>query len=99
MLVISYGITARAVEEAVQAARRTSQGVSTLTLQSLWPVPENAIRSAFDGVERIIVAELNLGEYRHEIERIAGDRRVVGLNRVDGELISPEQILSAIADL
>jgi 2-oxoglutarate ferredoxin oxidoreductase subunit alpha len=96
-LVISYGITARAVEEAEQEARRKLQGISTLTIQTLWPVPENAIRSALDGVERIIVAELNLGEYRREIERIAGGRRVVGLNRVDGELISPEQILSAIA--
>jgi 2-oxoglutarate ferredoxin oxidoreductase subunit alpha len=97
-LVVSYGITARAVEEAAQEARRASQDISTLTLQSLWPVPENAIRAALGGIERIIVAELNLGEYRREIERIASGRHVVGLNRVDGELISPEQILSAIAD-
>jgi 2-oxoglutarate ferredoxin oxidoreductase subunit alpha len=59
-------------------------------------VPEQAIQAALGGVERVIVVELNLGDYRREIERIAGGRRVVGLNRVDGELISPEQIVAAI---
>ena len=96
-LVISYGITARAMEEAAQEARG-KRPVSALTIQSLWPVPENAIRAALEGVERIIVAELNLGEYRREIERIAGGRRVVGLHCVDGELVSPEQIVSIISD-
>jgi len=69
-----------------------------LAIQSLWPVPEQAIQAALDGVERVIVAELNLGDYRREIERIAGGRRVVGLNRVDGELISPEQIVSIVSN-
>jgi 2-oxoglutarate ferredoxin oxidoreductase subunit alpha len=97
-LVISYGITARAVEEAVQAARSRRREVSALTILSLWPVPEEAICAALDGVERVIVAELNLGDYRREIERIAGSRRVIGLNRVDGELISPDQVIAAVAE-
>jgi len=98
-LVVSYGVTARAVQEAVQdarIARSGGQAVSALTIQSLWPVPEKALHAALDGIERVIVAELNLGDYRREIERIAGHRRVIGLHRVDGELISPEQIVSAI---
>ena len=96
-LIIAYGITAQAMEEAVQAARSQKQVVSALTVQSLWPVPEKAIQAALDGVECVIVAELNLGDYRREIERIARGRRVVGLNRVDGELVSPEQIVAAIS--
>jgi 2-oxoglutarate ferredoxin oxidoreductase subunit alpha len=86
------------MEEAVQAARNERQVVSALTLQSLWPVPEQAIQAALGGIERVIVVELNMGDYRREIERIAGGRRVVGLNRVDGELISPEQIVAAIGN-
>jgi 2-oxoglutarate ferredoxin oxidoreductase subunit alpha len=61
-------------------------------------VPEQAIQAALGGIERVIVVELNMGDYRREIERIAGGRRVVGLNRVDGELISPEQIVAAIGN-
>ena len=47
-------------------------------------------------VDRVVVAELNLGQYRREIERLAGTREVLGVHRVDGELIRPEQILEAI---
>ena len=48
------------------------------------------------GISRVIVPELNFGQYRQEIERIALslDPRpeVIGVNRVDGELITPQEI-------
>jgi 2-oxoglutarate ferredoxin oxidoreductase subunit alpha len=95
-LVVSYGTTAGAMREAADQARSSGMPVSTLTIHSLWPVPEQAILSALRGVRRVVVAELNLGQYRREIERLAPDREVVGVNRVDGELIAPEEILEAI---
>ncbi len=96
-LLMSYGVTARAMREAVSETRRKGQAVSALTIHSLWPAPETAIKDALAGIQRVIVAELNLGEYRREIERIAcGQTEVMGLNRVDGELISPEQMWQQI---
>jgi 2-oxoglutarate ferredoxin oxidoreductase subunit alpha len=95
-LLISYGVTARAMREALQRARYRRLKVSALTIHSLWPVPEAAIQAALRGVERVIVAELNLGQYRREIEHIAQGQEVIGLNRVDGELISPDQFLEVI---
>ena len=89
-LFLSYGITAGAMREAVAHLRSAGKAVSALTLQSLWPVPERAIRSALEGISRVVVAELNHGQYRREIERLAGSIQVSGLNRVDGELIAPE---------
>ncbi len=65
-------------------------------MQSLWPVPEVAIRAALDGITRIVVAELNHGQYRREIERLANGIEVVGLHRVDGELIAPESFMEAV---
>ncbi len=96
-LFISYGITARAMQEAIEEARSQGYPVSALTIHSLWPVPETAIEQALAGIERVVVAELNLGEYRREIERlVCGRMEVVGLHRVDGELISPEQMMESI---
>jgi 2-oxoglutarate/2-oxoacid ferredoxin oxidoreductase subunit alpha len=104
-LFVAYGITARAMAEAVRTARRAGRRVSALTLQTLWPVPEEAILSATAGVPRVVVAELNLGEYRREIERIVYRRSalerqlppdIVGISRVDGELITPGQFLEAL---
>jgi 2-oxoglutarate ferredoxin oxidoreductase subunit alpha len=95
-LLVSYGITAGAMREAVAGLRAAGQRVSALTVQSLWPVPERAIRAALAGVSRVVVAELNHGQYRREIERIAGGREVAGIHRVDGELIAPEQFQTAV---
>jgi 2-oxoglutarate ferredoxin oxidoreductase subunit alpha len=96
-LLIAYGVTAGAQREAVRAARVSRRAVSALTVQSLWPVPERALATALDGIDRIVVAELNQGQYRREIERLAGGREVIGLQRVDGRLLTPEQFLEAIA--
>jgi 2-oxoglutarate ferredoxin oxidoreductase subunit alpha len=84
--------------EAVQLARADGHKVSALTVLSLWPVPEKALAEALRGVERVVVAELNLGQYRLEVERIAALRRieVVGVHRVDGELIAPSEILASL---
>lgn len=96
-LVVSYGITAGAVREAVRTARTAGKKLSAATVKSLWPVPVSALRSALAGVDRVVVAELNHGQYRREVELLAGGRKVEGLNRLDGALITPGQILEAAA--
>jgi 2-oxoglutarate ferredoxin oxidoreductase subunit alpha len=108
---IAYGITARAMAEAVQIALADGRAVSALAVQSLWPVPERAILGALcdpdcgTAIERVVVAELNLGDFRREVERVvyrwaAANRRVApevsGINRVDGELITPGQFLEQL---
>lgn len=93
-LIISYGITAQSVREAVQTLRQFGSKISSLIVLSLWPVPEQQIRKAIKGVKRIIVVELNQGQYRREVERLANDsQEVIGVNREDGRLISPVEIL------
>ncbi len=96
-LIISYGVTANSMNEAVRCARDQGKKVSALTLYSLWPVPEQKIRQALEGIEQVIVPELNTGQYRREIERLAGPgQNIIGVNRVDGQLIFPEQIIGHI---
>jgi 2-oxoglutarate ferredoxin oxidoreductase subunit alpha len=95
-LILTYGVTAGAARAAVKEIRSGGREVSLLVVQSLWPVPERAIGGALEGIERVVVPELNLGQYRREIERIAGGRPIVGVNRVDGKLITPEQIIEVL---
>jgi len=94
-LLVSFGVVAGAQREAVRALRGRGVRVSAAVVRSLWPVPEAALAAALDGVERVVVAELNQGQYRRELERLAGARRVVGVERVDGRLITPRQIAEA----
>jgi 2-oxoglutarate ferredoxin oxidoreductase subunit alpha len=94
-LIVSYGVTSRAVDEAVESVRSHGRLVSSLTIYSLWPVPEKALRQAMHGVRKIIVPELNLGQYQLEVQRLAScELDVIGINRVDGELISPAEIIA-----
>jgi 2-oxoglutarate ferredoxin oxidoreductase subunit alpha len=95
-LVLGYGITGGAVRMAVERVRAAATPISGVVVHSLWPIPEVALGKAFIGIDRLVVPELNPGLYRREIERIAGDREVIGIERIDGELITPEQIMEAI---
>lgn len=92
-LVISYGVTSRAASVAVREARKVGRRVSSLVLQTLFPVPEKALRRAMAGVRRVVAPEMNLGQYRQEIERLAPPGvTVAGVNRMDTTLISPMEI-------
>ena len=95
-LLISYGVTAGSMREAVTAARAEGTKVSSLTIQSLWPVPEAHIMSAAIGVSRVVVAELNPGLYTREIERVLPHVEILSIARTDGVLISPDQLQEVI---
>lgn len=96
-LILTYGVTAGAARAAVRQIRGDGGAVSLMVALSLWPVPEQAIGAALYGVTRVVVPELNLGQYRREIDRLASGREIVGVNRVDGKLITPEQIVGAVS--
>ena len=96
--VIAYGGTARAAAHAVTLARERGMKAGWLKPLTLWPFPEARVRALAARVPRIVVAEMNLGQIRLEVERLAAGRaRVQGVHRADGLAITPEQILDAIA--
>ena len=102
-LLVAYGVTAGALREAVRTARRAGRKVSALVVQGLWPVPEQALAAALVGIRRVVVAELNQGQYLREVERVAGrsahnvPAEILGRQRLDGRLITPQQLVEAIA--
>lgn len=97
-LVISYGVTSRAVGDACKILRERGQKVSTLTLKTLWPVPEELLIEKAAGFGRILVVEMNLGQYVNEVQRILGRENVEFLGQMDGDLISPAKIMEALAN-
>ncbi len=93
VLVVSYGIISRSVAVAVRNARAAGHKVSSLVLQTLWPVPEKAILAALEGVKKVVVPEMNMGQYVIELERIAPPGvEVVGVGKMDTTLLSPTEI-------
>lgn len=71
-VIISYGITSRAVEEAVRLLRAEGLAVGWLDLKTLWPFPERLIRSCTARAQYVLVPELNAGQLVREVERAVG---------------------------
>ena len=95
-LLVSYGITARTMRETVRTVRRKGRKVSAMSIQSLFPIPEKAIREACAGVKRIVVPEENLhGQYGMLLSSLFKDKEIVGVNKI-GTMITPAEIEAAI---
>jgi 2-oxoglutarate/2-oxoacid ferredoxin oxidoreductase subunit alpha len=95
-LILSYGVTSRAAAEAARRLTEIGRPVAALALKTLWPVPEAVIRRAAEGVRRVLVAEMNLGQYVHEIARILPGRQVDFYGQMDGRLIAPDTLMEAL---
>jgi 2-oxoglutarate ferredoxin oxidoreductase subunit alpha len=93
ILIVSYGITSRTAESAVQALRSSGIHAGLLNLKTLWPFPSFLIEKLAPQMDYILVPELNMGQLVREVERAAHGKAVVEhLGRVDGSLITPQQI-------
>jgi len=95
-LLVSYGITARAARQAAGMLRQQGFPVSFLQIQTLFPVPAEAIQRAAAGTRTVFVAEENLtGQYRAVLAPLLNGRRLLGINKI-GSMISPSEIVRAI---
>lgn len=96
-IVIAYGATARSAKSAIDILRKEGRKVGMFRPITIWPVAKKQIENISKNAKRISVVEMNMGQYFLEIDRIAGKHtRVDKYGRVDGELITPEEIISFI---
>ncbi|MGD8880772.1 MAG: transketolase C-terminal domain-containing protein [Desulfobacterales bacterium] len=95
-LVVAYGITTRAAKAAMKKLQQQNNGASLLVLKTLWPVPEALIRKKAAPFKRVLMAEMNLGQYIREIRRLLPDKKIDFLGQMNGELIKPDQITEVV---
>jgi len=96
ILIISYGVTSCAVKDAVKMLAQSGITVSMLVLKTLWPVPERLLKEKSRTFRRIIVFEMNMGQYIHEIRRVLGNKKVEFHGQMDGVMISPRKIVEVV---
>ncbi|AIY87422.1 MULTISPECIES: 2-oxoacid:acceptor oxidoreductase subunit alpha [unclassified Thermotoga] len=100
ILVVAYGIVARSAMKAVKIARRDRIKVGLFKPITIWPAPVSRFRKLAEKVNTIVIAEMNLGQYAKElISSIDRRSKVIRtINKVNGELIKPEEILDVITE-
>ncbi|MEW6114683.1 MAG: 2-oxoacid:acceptor oxidoreductase subunit alpha [Thermodesulfobacteriota bacterium] len=97
LLIIAYGCSARSARAAVRLGRERGMKIGLLQLLSLWPFPRRPVSEALNGKIAALVPELNLGQVRREVLRVNDGRTaVIGLNKLDGTMITPEEILTRL---
>lgn len=96
LLLVVYGVTARAARAAVRTLRARGMAVSLLVVKMLYPVPEKLLREQLALVKQAVVIEMNMGQYLHEIERLAQDVTVRHYCQMNGELIDPAKIVEVL---
>jgi 2-oxoglutarate ferredoxin oxidoreductase subunit alpha len=97
---VSYGISSRSSQAAVDEARERGIKAGLLRLLTVWPFPEDIVRELAKRVKGFITVELNLGQIHLEVQRCAEGRAPALLaGHVGGSAITPEEILEKIQEL
>lgn len=97
VVVFAYGIVSAAARQALRLARAQGIRAGLFRAITLWPFPTEEIAALAERVDRIVVAEMNLGQMLGEVQRAAGNaKRIHSCLKADGETITPEEILAAL---
>lgn len=97
VVVVSYGISARISNLAIEQARAMGIKVGLLRLITVWPFPEDYIESLAGKIKGFVVPEINMGQMVREVERCSkGKTKVLSVTHAGGGLYSSEVLLDAI---
>lgn len=97
VLIVTHGITARAADSAVERLRGERIDAGLIDLKTLWPFPDFLFDRHLGGVDLVVVPELNMGQVSRMVERaVRGRCQVRHLGRVDGYLLTPDEICDAV---
>ncbi len=94
----AYGITARIAKEAVNILREEGLKIGLLNPITIWPFHEDKIEGLLGGKKKVFVVELNSGQMKREIERIYPRKDVIGINKLNAELINPYEIADHVRE-
>ena len=99
VIVVSYGITSRVAQRAIELARQKGLRVGKLRLITCWPFPEKRIQELAATAKAFVMPELNLGQMVREVERAAGGKaKVFAVPHAGGSVHQPEKILKVIEE-
>jgi 2-oxoglutarate ferredoxin oxidoreductase subunit alpha len=96
IVVVAYGIVARAALSAVRKARAAGIKAGLLRLITLWPFPEGQVAKVAKNAKGIVVPEMNCGQLVREVERAAKETPVAFLSKLGEDPHTPNEILEAI---
>ncbi len=100
VVLVSYGISARACSAAVRAGRERGLKLGLIRLITVWPFCERRIRELAPKVKGFVTVEINYGQISLEVERCAAGRcRTRLVDHMGGGIHEVEHILKAVEEV
>lgn len=97
IVIVAFGGVSRAAKSAIDDMREKGIKVGMFRPITIWPFLEKQINDVSLNAKEIYVAEMNLGQYFLEVDRVAGKNcPVKKINKITGELITPNEIIDAV---
>jgi len=98
--IIAYGCVARSARRAAADGRERGLKVGVLKMNTIWPFMRAQVEKVLRTSKVVIVPEMNMGQMSREVKRVnKGDAKVFTINKVDGKIITPQEILSRIKEV
>jgi 2-oxoglutarate ferredoxin oxidoreductase subunit alpha len=74
--------------------------VGALKLMTIWPFLRGSVERVLQTSKIVIVPEMNMGQISREVKRVSrGAAKVFTINKVDGTIITPQEILARIKEV
>jgi 2-oxoglutarate ferredoxin oxidoreductase subunit alpha len=100
LTIVAYGCVARSAKRAVIEARERGIKVGLLKLITIWPFMRSAVEKVLQVSKILIIPEMNMGQVSREVKRVnRGIAKVFTINKVDGTIITPAEILNRIQEV
>lgn len=99
IMIVAYGSVSLAAKEAIRHLRKDGIKAGLFRPITLWPSPAEKMKEYADKINKILVVELNIGQYRDEVQRATSRLDIDGLFKVNGRAISPYEIVSKVKEL
>lgn len=97
--IICYGSVSRAAKEAILRLRDEGVKVGMFRPKTLWPSPEAKFGEISSKFDKILIVELNLGQYFGEIKKCTLRDDYHTLFKANGRPISPAEIIARVKEI
>ena len=97
--IIAYGSASLAAKDAILKLRGQGVRVGLFRPITLWPSPARKLKELGERFNKILIAELNLGQYLLEVQRACLRDDFKALLKANGRPISPREIIEKVKEL
>lgn len=98
MLIVAYGSVSRAAKDAILRLREQGIKVGLFRPITLYPLNDKKIEEVVNKFKKVLVCELNMGQYLEEIQRVCKRDDLLTLLRANGRPLTPSEIMAKVKE-